>query len=68
MKNSIKMNRARLGMTQADLAGRVQVSRQTINAMELGKYAPSTILALKLSEIFEVPVNELFMLEEGDWE
>lgn len=68
MKNTIKMNRARLGMTQADLAGRVQVSRQTINAMELGKYAPSTILSLKLSEIFDVPVNELFMLEENDWQ
>ncbi len=68
MKNTIKINRARLGMTQADLAGRVQVSRQTINAMELGKYAPSTILSLKLSEIFDVPVNELFMLEENDWQ
>ncbi len=68
MKNTIKMNRARLGMTQADLAGKVQVSRQTINAMELGKYAPSTILSLKLSEIFDVPVNELFMLEENDWQ
>jgi putative transcriptional regulator len=67
MKNSIKMNRARLGITQADLAERVQVSRQTINAMELGKYAPSTILSLKLSEIFGVPVNALFVLEEGDW-
>jgi len=67
MKNTIKVNRARLGMTQADLAGKVQVSRQTINAMELGKYAPSTILSLKLSEIFGVGVNELFILEAGDW-
>mgnify|MGYP001817794709 CR=1 FL=1 len=67
MKNTIKVNRARLGLTQADLAGKVQVSRQTINAMELGKYAPSTILSLKLSEIFGLAVNELFMLEEGDW-
>lgn len=67
MKNTIKVNRARLGITQADLAGKVQVSRQTINAMELGKYAPSTILSLKLSEVFGVPVNELFILEEGDW-
>ena len=50
------------------MANRVQVSRQTINAIELGKYAPSTILALKLSEIFQVPVNDLFELEEGDWE
>lgn len=68
MKNTIKLNRARTGITQADLANRVQVSRQTINAIELGKYAPSTILALKLSEIFQVPVNDLFELEEGDWE
>ncbi|MCX2718999.1 helix-turn-helix transcriptional regulator [Lentiprolixibacter aurantiacus] len=68
MKNTIKINRARLGLTQADLAVKVQVSRQTINAMELGKYAPSTILSLKLSDIFDVPVNELFMLEEGDWQ
>ncbi|MCE2614036.1 helix-turn-helix transcriptional regulator [Flavobacteriaceae bacterium D16] len=67
MKNTIKVNRARLGMTQADLAGKVQVSRQTINAMELGKYAPSTILSLKLSEIFGVGVNELFILEARDW-
>jgi putative transcriptional regulator len=67
MKNTIKVNRARLGLTQADLAGKVQVSRQTINAMELGKYAPSTILSLKLSEVFGLAVNELFMLEEGDW-
>ncbi|MBT8321462.1 MAG: helix-turn-helix transcriptional regulator [Eudoraea sp.] len=67
MKNTIKVNRARLGMTQADLAGKVQVSRQTINAMELGKYAPSTILSLKLSDIFGLPVNELFILEEDDW-
>ena len=67
MKNTIKVNRARLGLTQADLAGKVQVSRQTINAMELGKYAPSTILSLKLSEIFGLAVNDLFMLEEGDW-
>jgi len=67
MKNTIKVNRARLGLTQADLAVKVQVSRQTINAMELGKYAPSTILSLKLSEVFGLAVNELFMLEEGDW-
>jgi len=67
MKNTIKLNRAKTGITQADLAERVQVSRQTINAIELGKYAPSTILALKLSAIFQVPVNELFELEGSDW-
>ena len=68
MKNTIKFNRARTAITQADLAARVKVSRQTINAIELGKYAPSTMLALKLSAIFEVPVNELFELEATDWE
>ena len=68
MKNSIKINRAKCNITQADLAQRVKVSRQTINAIELGKYAPSTVLSLKLSAIFVVPVNELFELEESDWE
>ncbi len=68
MKNSIKINRAKCNLTQADLAQRVMVSRQTINAIELGKYAPSTVLSLKLSAIFEVAVNELFELEASDWE
>ncbi|MBT8203830.1 MAG: helix-turn-helix transcriptional regulator [Eudoraea sp.] len=68
MKNTIKLNRAKTGITQADLAERVKVSRQTINAIELGKYAPSTVLALKLSAIFQVSVNELFELEGSDWD
>ena len=68
MRNTIKLNRAKAGITQADLAEQVEVSRQTINAIELGKYAPSTILALKLSAIFQVPVNELFELEPSDWD
>ncbi len=68
MRNSIKLNRAKTGITQADLAAKVEVSRQTINAIELGKYAPSTILALKLSAVFSVPVNELFELEASDWD
>ena len=67
MKNSIKVERARNNLTQAKLAEMVGVSRQTINSMELGKYVPSTILALRLSSIFKVPVNELFKLEESDW-
>jgi putative transcriptional regulator len=68
MKNSIKVERAKKNWTQADLAEKAQVSRQTINAMELGKYAPSTVLALKLAELFETSVNEIFSLEDGDWE
>ncbi|MFT5971030.1 MAG: putative transcriptional regulator [Flavobacteriales bacterium] len=68
MKNRIKVARAEKNITQANLANKAKVSRQTINAMELGKYVPSTLLALRLSEIFELPVNELFTLEDSDWE
>jgi len=68
MKNSIKVQRAIYNLTQAQLAEKAKVSRQTINAMELGKYVPSTVLSLRLSEIFDIPVNELFNLEESDWE
>ncbi|NCT09007.1 MAG: helix-turn-helix transcriptional regulator [Flavobacteriia bacterium] len=68
MKNSIKVERAKKNMTQATLADLAKVSRQTINAMELGKYVPSTVLALRLAKIFEVEVSEIFMLEDVDWE
>jgi len=53
-------------MTQAQLAELIGVSRQTINAIESGKYVPSTVLALKISVVFNKPVNELFSLEEQD--
>lgn len=66
MKNSIRVERAILKMTQAQLAERIGVSRQTINAIEAGKYVPSTVLALKMSAIFDKPVNEFFLLEEND--
>ncbi len=66
MKNSIKVERAKKNLTQADLAKMINVSRQTINAMELGKYVPSTLLALKLARIFGVEVSAIFELEEGD--
>ncbi|HAI41222.1 MAG TPA: transcriptional regulator [Maribacter sp.] len=67
MKNSIKVERAKKNITQADLARLAKVSRQTINAMELGKYVPSTVLALRLAQIFEVEMSEIFTLEESDW-
>lgn len=67
MKNSIKVERARKNITQARLAELAGVSRQTINAMELGKYVPSTVLALRLAQIFECEVSVLFELEESDW-
>ena len=66
MKNSIKVERARLDMTQQDVADALEVSRQTINAIEKGKFNPSTILALKISYLFQKSVNEIFSLEESD--
>ncbi len=66
MKNRIRVERAELNITQAELAERIQVSRQTINAMESNKYVPSTILALKIAKIFNKPVEQIFFLEEGD--
>ncbi|AXG73749.1 transcriptional regulator [Flavobacterium arcticum] len=66
MKNNIKVQRAIYNLTQQELAEKIGVSRQTINALEAGKYVPSTVLALKLSQLFEKPVNEIFELEEED--
>jgi putative transcriptional regulator len=66
MKNRLKVERAIKNMTQAELAQRLGVSRQTINAIETGKYVPSTVLALKIAQIFEKPVESIFFLEEGD--
>lgn len=66
MKNSIKVERAKKNITQAKLAEMASVSRQTINAIELGKYNLSTILALKIARIFDTTVNAIFDLEEED--
>ena len=66
MKNLIKIERARKNLTQKDLAELISVSRQTINAIELGKYIPSTVLALKIANVFEKSVNDIFILEDHD--
>lgn len=66
MKNTIKVQRAIKEITQEELARQISVSRQTINAMEANKYVPSTVLALKIAKVFNKPVEELFILEEGD--
>ena len=66
MKNNIKVERTIKGMTQEDLANAVSVSRQTINAIEAGKYVPSTVLALKIARLFNKPLEEVFTLEESD--
>ena len=66
MKNRIKVNRAELNITQGELAERVGVTRQAINAAELGKYVPSTVLAMKIARVFGKAVEEVFMLEDSD--
>jgi len=66
LKNSLKIERAIKNFTQDDLAKLISVSRQTINSIESGRYVPSTVLALKISKIFEKTVNEIFELENSD--
>ena len=66
MKNRIRVERAEKRITQQDLAERCGVSRQTINAIESGKFIPSTVLALKIARVFEKAVEEIFELEEED--
>ena len=66
MKNRIRVERAEVRMTQQQLAEAVGVSRQSINAIEAGRFVPSTVLALKIARTFGKPVEELFQLEEGE--
>jgi len=66
MKNNIKVERAIKNITQAQLAKIIGVSRQTINAMELNKYVPSTVLALKIASTFEKRVDDIFFLDDDD--
>ena len=67
MKNNLKVLRAIKNISQEELANQISVSRQTINAMEKGKYVPSTLLALKLAHYFEKPVEEIFQLEKNEY-
>ena len=66
MNNKIRVARAELRMTQQQLAEAAGVSRQTINAIESGKFVPSTVLALKMAKIFNRPVEEIFQLDDKD--
>ena len=66
MKNTIRVERAILDITQQELAVSVGVSRQTINSIESGKYVPSTILALKIARYFNKPVEHIFSLADSD--
>ena len=64
IRNTLKVQRATRDLTQEQLAELVGVTRKTINTVENGVYIPSTYLALKLSKALEVPVEELFQLNE----
>lgn len=66
MKNTLKVERAIHSITQKDLAEKIGVSRQSINAIEKNKYVPSTVLALKIAKLFKKPVEEIFILEKND--
>ena len=66
MNNKIRVARAEARMTQQQLAEAAGVSRQTINAIESGKFVPSTVLALKMAKIFNRPVEEIFQLDDED--
>jgi putative transcriptional regulator len=68
MTNRLRIERAILNISQEELAQKVDVTRQTINAIELGKYAPSGLVLLKIAKICNKPVEEIFSLEESDWE
>ncbi len=63
MKNLIKLERTRLGLTQEALAEKLEVSRQTIHAIENNKFNPSVILAIKMAKLFKISVEELFILD-----
>lgn len=66
MKNTIRVERAILDMTQQQLADAIGVSRNTINSIESGKYVPSTVLALKIARYFGKPTDSVFELDEND--
>ena len=63
--NRLKEHRARIGVNQQEIGAMVGASRQTISLIERGDYSPSVTLALKIAEVFGVPVAEVFRYEEG---
>jgi putative transcriptional regulator len=65
MKNRLRVMRAERSWSQADLAARLGVSRQTVNAIETGKYDPSLPLAFKIARLFEAPIEQIFEAGPG---
>ncbi len=68
MKNRLEELRKKAGITQEELADKLEVSRQTINSLECGRYNPSIQLAFKLAKFFSVTIEELFVYEEDTYE
>lgn len=66
MNNNIRVERAIKKISQEELAKQIGVSRQTINTMELNKYVPSTVLALKIAKYFGKGVEDIFQLDDED--
>ncbi|MES1199615.1 MAG: helix-turn-helix transcriptional regulator [Pseudomonadota bacterium] len=65
MKNRLRVLRAERSWSQADLATRLDVSRQSVNAIETGKYDPSLPLAFKIARLFELPIEQIFTDDEA---
>ncbi|WP_078382214.1 helix-turn-helix transcriptional regulator [Sutcliffiella halmapala] len=65
LENKVRELRARFKMTQSDLATKVGISRQTVGLIEKGDYAPSVILALKIAQVFETTVEEVFWIKSS---
>lgn len=66
MKNCVKLQRVTHNLQQQELAERIGVSRQTIHSIESNRYVPSTVLALKIARVFNLPVEDIFSLDEDD--
>ncbi|WP_100487269.1 helix-turn-helix transcriptional regulator [Sporolactobacillus pectinivorans] len=66
MENKVREYRGKFGQSQGQLAELANVSRQTINSLETGKYNPSIFLAHKLAKVFHVSIEELFLFEDDE--
>lgn len=67
MQNRIKEFRQKLGITQEEFADKIGVSRQTVVSIEKGKYNPSMVLGFRIAKLFNVTVEEIFIMEDDDY-
>ncbi len=66
MKNNLEEKRKEYGITQEELADKLEVSRQTINSLEKGRYNPSILLAFKIARLFELSIEDIFIYEGSE--